>query len=269
MSSVCLPLADCVSQSAAAPRTALLLVAHPGHELRLFGWMAALRPQVLVLTDGSGPEQCSRLNSTRSLLRELGCTPGALFGRYTDQEIYRALLTQQHTLFVDLAIELVQILTATHFDVIIADPLEGHNPTHDLCAMLLGAALGKLRRLQARLPQCFEYELVCRHPVPDATQPRIQLNRQELRHKLAAAFAYQGLKGEISLALIIEGVRAQATELLRAVDHDLSTTAPSVYPPHYESHGARQRAAGRYAEVIRYSEHVRPVAEALRQWQCA
>ena len=35
-------------------RKAALIVAHPGHELRVHHWMELARPLVLVLTDGSG-----------------------------------------------------------------------------------------------------------------------------------------------------------------------------------------------------------------------
>lgn len=31
---------------------AALVVAHPGHELRVYGWLEQARPRVFVLTDG-------------------------------------------------------------------------------------------------------------------------------------------------------------------------------------------------------------------------
>ena len=34
-------------------------------------------------------------------------------------------------------------------------------------------------------------------------------------------------------------------------------------PPYYETYGAQQVAAGRYAHVLRYASHFRPCAEAI------
>src|SRR4051794_29308473 len=51
---------------------AALVVAHPGHELRVHGWIEAVRPLVHVLTDGSGSSGRSRLESTRRVLGPTG-----------------------------------------------------------------------------------------------------------------------------------------------------------------------------------------------------
>ena len=40
-----------------------LVVAHPGHELRVYGWLALRKPDVYILTDGSGHTGNSRLDS--------------------------------------------------------------------------------------------------------------------------------------------------------------------------------------------------------------
>jgi hypothetical protein len=54
-------------------------VAHPGHELRVFGWLHAARPRVFVLTDGSGRTGRSRLPSTTRILREAGAEPASIY----------------------------------------------------------------------------------------------------------------------------------------------------------------------------------------------
>src|SRR5438105_9826273 len=71
---------------------ALLVVAHPGHELRLFGWLCSARPDVLVLTDGSGHSGRSRIEATRNVLLMTGARAGAVFGEFTDRQLYAALL---------------------------------------------------------------------------------------------------------------------------------------------------------------------------------
>ena len=80
---------------------ALLVVGHPGHELMVHGWLEAARPLVMVLTDGSGHAGVSRLPSTAALLARAGATPGPIFGRFTDVELYRALLDCRTDVFAD------------------------------------------------------------------------------------------------------------------------------------------------------------------------
>ena len=57
-----------------------LLVAHPGHELLLHGWISRTKPVIHVLTDGSPLSSASRLGRTTELLRDLGARSGAIFG---------------------------------------------------------------------------------------------------------------------------------------------------------------------------------------------
>src|ERR1700742_4299674 len=71
-------------------RGAALIVAHPGHELRLHGWMSLARPCVYVLTDGSGHSGQSRLAATTQLLSTIRAESGCIYGRFTDAEFYAA-----------------------------------------------------------------------------------------------------------------------------------------------------------------------------------
>jgi hypothetical protein len=60
---------DVALESRSRHERALLVVAHPGHELRLFGWLSYARADVLVLTDGSGRSARPRINGTYLSLR--------------------------------------------------------------------------------------------------------------------------------------------------------------------------------------------------------
>src|SRR3954451_5472162 len=73
-----------------------LLVAHPGHELLLQGWISLTKPAVHVLTTGPGPPAEPRLDRTADLLRELGAKPGAISDRLTDRQAY-ALITERNS----------------------------------------------------------------------------------------------------------------------------------------------------------------------------
>jgi len=49
-----------------------LVIAHPGHELRVCHWLELAQPTVFILTDGSGRSGKSRLGSTTKVLEQAG-----------------------------------------------------------------------------------------------------------------------------------------------------------------------------------------------------
>jgi hypothetical protein len=71
------------------------------------------------------------------------------------------------------------------------------------------------------------------------------------------------MRGEVEAALRRCGSSAYAVESL----HPPSTRAMldrfEVKPPGYEAVGEQRVAAGRYRDVIRYREHMRPLFRAL------
>src|SRR5438552_300306 len=73
---------------------AALVIAHPGHELRVHAWVELARPLAFVLTDGSGHTGQSRLASTSRLLERTGAAPGGIYGRLTDRALYAAIRTE-------------------------------------------------------------------------------------------------------------------------------------------------------------------------------
>ncbi|HXK22593.1 MAG TPA: hypothetical protein VMS55_07950, partial [Myxococcota bacterium] len=122
------------------PRSALL-VAHPGHELLLHGWLRATRPQVCVLTDGSGRDGESRLEATTRLLELADAQRGPLYGRYPDRVIYEALLDGDTAFFVGLAQELAKWLAGDGIERVVGDAAEGWNPIHDAFRLTVNAAI--------------------------------------------------------------------------------------------------------------------------------
>src|ERR1044072_660441 len=82
-----------------------LVVAHPGHELRIHHWLERARPVTLVLTDGSGHGERGRINSTTTVLDRVGARRGVIYGPLSDRQLYRAILAGEHDLFTRLADE--------------------------------------------------------------------------------------------------------------------------------------------------------------------
>ena len=251
----------------AAGTRAFLMVAHPGHELRIHGWLETVRPHVFVLTDGSGRIDRSRLASTSRVLAAVGAQPGSIYGRFTDVALYDAILGGRHEVFRALALDFADALTRTRPDYVVGDALEGYNPVHDVCRSIINVALEISARRGTPMAGNFDFPLVGR---PDAArrQPAamvvgLRLEEPQLARKLAAAHGYPELGHEIEAALRENSVDAFRDECLRAADG--GHTPPEI-PPYYEKYGEGQVAAGYYSRALRYREHVLPIVESLQAW---
>lgn len=270
---------------------AALLIAHPGHELTVHGWLERQHPEVFVLTDGSGRSGVSRLHSTGKVLRAAGAVPGEIYGRFPEAAIYRALLEGDLDLFVSLGEELATALEDGEFGYVAADMAEGFNPVHDVWRMVVNAAVALVRRRAGRQLLNFEFSLFRRqdaNDVPGQKGRRIELDAAEFMRKLKTAQAYPELAPEVVAAIFgkmddpilgdpaikdqVEkvlgsfGLEAFRVEYLRQLG-DHTVPAPSLDPavPFYELYGEKLVAVGRYAEVLRYRDHIAPVAAALQQ----
>jgi hypothetical protein len=259
-----------VSRLLQSRRTALV-IGHPGHELLLHGWLERVRPSVCVLTDGSGGEGRSRLASTARVIDASGARPGPIFGGLTDRELYSMMLDGDFAPITALHTALLRTLLDNRIECVVADAAEGHNPTHDLCRLLVNAAVAGAARL-GRTIDNYEFMQVGRPDGPDRERGRerardreyISLDEAELQRKLAAAAAYPEMAAEVERALAKYGVDWCRTEwFLRAADDP--TEAHRAQPPFYETFGAKRVAEGLYSRVLRYHEHVVPVIDHLRR----
>lgn len=244
-----------------------IIVAHPGHELRAYHWMERERPLYFCLTDGSGAAAASRMPSTTRLLEDLGATPGPVYGRYTDKEIYRLLLDGSVDVFVRLANDLATALVAADVDHVAGDAVEGFNPTHDVCRFLIDGAVEISRRRTGRRIENVEF--VLDGPPDDcpadirARATWLRLDDAALTRKIDSALAYAELRDEVSGVLERFGRQAFAVECLRPPTTRLMMEQFDRDRPSYERYGEKRVEAGIYGEVIRYREHVLPVWSAI------
>src|ERR1700720_1629366 len=187
-----------VPEGLSSYRRPALLVGHPGHELRVLGWLAENRPRVYVLTDGSGPDGTSRLPATSRLLDRLGSRRGRVFGLFSDARTYRAILEQEIGIFQSIVDELAQSLIEHGIDFVAADAAEGFNPTHDICRQLANAAVSKARMLTGRAIANYEFCLtewdLKGNENHDSRCWHLRLEDRFLRLKLNAAREYDELK---------------------------------------------------------------------------
>jgi hypothetical protein len=247
------PIADAIA----------LVVAHPGHELLVYHWIEKHHPIYCCLTDGSGGGATSRLSSTTRLLNNLGTSVGPIYGRYPDTLVYRLLLEGRVDVFVALAHELADALAKAGVDCVVGDAAEGFNPSHDLCRLIVDGAVEILRRRTGR--EVRNYEFLLDGP-PEADRPGsvvVRLDEAALERKLAAARDYPAMRAEVEAALGRYGRQAFAMECFHPVAATSLTSRFEQEVPDYERYGARRVNEGRYAEIIRYRDHVRPVAMAI------
>jgi len=275
---------------------AALVVAHPGHEMCVYGWLESARPRVFVLTDGSGRAGQSRLLATTKLLGELGLEPGSIFGRFTDRAIYSAVMAQDNGLFLGLARELASAFVREKIEAVVGDASEGYNSTHDLCRALINAAVSIAQRASGQQIANYDFPVVGQpsaYSIPPQTNALwLRLEESVFQRKLTAVQRYYPeLLAEMEAALDRIGpgpwrtyLELTAQEEAEWMKHRLDafrveclrpvlsseqsrelTDEFKEKPPFYELHGEAQVAAGHYDQVIRYREHIRPIAVMLRQ----
>ena len=270
-----------------------MIVAHPGHELRVHSWLEETRPLVCVLTDGSGRTGRSRLDSTTEVLEAAGAVPGPVYGEMSDVELYTAALDHDHSRFTRVVDELASMLLREQIECVVGDAEEGYNPGHDICRLIINAAVRLANLTGRRRIANYDFTLVappghCPEPLR-ADSLRLELDEAAFARKLASARNYPELQAEVEAALSgagSVGLREHAdlarrsgsdfggagapdfrVEWLRPVDARVESARPFTGErPFYEEYGERQVAAGHYTRVLRYREHVLPLTRALNSY---
>jgi hypothetical protein len=247
-----------------------LVVAHPGHELRVYGWLERVRPRVFVLTDGSGRTGHSRLQSTTNILSGVGALPGSVYGRFSDLAIYQAILHHDYQLFAGLVRELAEEFLRERIEYVAGDSAEGYNTTHDVCRLVLDAALEMATRARGVRVGNYDFLLKGRlDECPASLRDRaiwFHLDEDAVGRKLKAAHDYSELAAEVKAAIRENDAGAFQIECLRPVESNKLIERLATEKPFYEEFGEQQVAAGHYEHVIRYREHILPLAEALREF---
>ena len=246
---------------------AALVIAHPGHELLVHGWLELAHPTVFVLTDGSGRTGRSRLDATTRVLDQTGAHRSPIYGSFTDRAGYSAILDHRFGFFVSLAEALAGALVAQRIDYVVGDAEEGYNPMHDVCRLVINAAVRAAHRAGGRRVANLDLPIVGgteENGDGSSTGPlRVELTEDAFARKLAAARGYLALTDEVESALRGRLLSAFRVESFRAVDSHRHDSPCGTEPRFYERYGEKQVAAGHYARVLRYGEHIVPLSNAL------
>jgi hypothetical protein len=209
----------------------------------------------------------------------------------SDGELYAAVLDHAHSTFTRLVEELAAMLSRERVGVVAGDAEEGYNPSHDICRLLVNAAIRLVQRTTDARISNYDFTLVgppghCpEHLRADAI--RLDLNDAAFARKLSAAHNYPELRAEVEAALGGAGSVAfgEHPDLARRTGQEFKGACANDFRvewlrpvaaegfgrfhlgvrerPFYEAYGERQVQAGHYRRVLRYREHVLPLAAAL------
>ncbi len=240
-----------------------LVVAHPGHELSLHGWLELMKPEVFVLTDGSGSARHSRIGSTRAVLETAQARPGDIFGYLSDRELYEAILKRDTERFRALAAALADRFVRAGIEVVVTDAAEGYNSGHDVCRIVVEAAAALATAAGARPVKVFDCPLVFSHS-PTAQSVTVRLSAEAVERKKRAAYGYPELAGEVEAALRRDPQAFHVETLRAALPRPLALTLDTGKQPFYEEYGEQQVVAGLYPQVIRLREHLLPLAAGIQ-----
>jgi hypothetical protein len=233
----------------------VLIVAHPGHELRLFNWMERESPLVFILSDGSGGAQSSRLDYSISAIRAAGATLIEGSGQRSDREWYARILAGDVSVFMEAADAIAAAALRRQAPLVVSDAADGYNPLHDLCQAIGSAVVARIAR-DARPPKFL---------VSPATAEAIgtgsiewKLEDEAVRRKHQTVSANSPLAEEVA-RLLDEAPGALNTERLLVPMFDW----PDSWNPEWEGFGRKRVNEGRFAVAITYRDHVLRIANAL------
>jgi hypothetical protein len=241
---------------------AALLIAHPGHELRIHGWLEKARPLVFIITDGSGATGIARIAKSADVLRAAGCRCGSAFGRFTDVNVYDFILHCDVDPFVSLTREIAMSLADAGVDYAVGDAVEFYNPVHDLSRVILSFAIEYARQLTHREIDQFEFAVVNSPRKHAANDVVVNLDDAAMGRKIDAALRYDELQGQAEEDIRRNGLDTFRTERLHFLDRAAARPEPTGIP-YYEKRGEEQVRAGRYVEVLRYRPHFAAFVEEM------
>jgi hypothetical protein len=243
-----------------------LILGHPGHELKVLGWLSEYSPFVYVVTDGGGRHGVSRVPSTAALVTEFGGQLGDVFGCVSDAAIYYAMLYKDISFFLELVHRIAASLIEHRIDFVAGDAAEGFNPTHDICRAMINAAVTMVRAAVSRRIANYEFSLTeweQRGPEEHNQQcVHLRLDDSLLCRKLLAAEGYVELREEVRRALAQRGREYFRIECLRETAEPGMPQQDSP-KPYYETWGEKRISEGKYTAVIRFREHILPITDEI------
>jgi len=244
-----------------------LIIGHPGHELRAYAFIKKYKPDVFILTDGSGSHKASRLHQSIKLLDSLGAKFQDTIKIFTDIELYNIVLGQNLSEIISYKNSLKQIIIDNDYDIIVGDALEGFNPTHDICRYLINGIISEMS-FSINAKAILNYDFVLDSAPNNISFDNnieglsLKLTDEDFKMKIEAAMSYPELKYEVVTAIEKYGTEVFLWESFGRV-FDLNQISNwDTIRPYYEEFGEKRVGQGAYSAIITFDKHIKPIAEA-------
>jgi hypothetical protein len=246
----------------------LFVFSHPNHELAVFGYVQRLRPRLLFLTDGGGPE---RLAETRAGLESIGLLHNARFLDHTEAAFYDALVEGNIAFFQSVSAEIRDEIDRVTPDEVYYDAVEFYNPVHDMSTPLVRRALpSSFKGREYEVPLVYQqegpgesYEIQRFPRSQQRDEVSIRLTDGELEAKVSARDRiYSQLRqqmGPLIGRLPLEHLKSEVV----ARTLDSLPTPDATRTLRYEWRGQLLKARGEVDNVITYVHHYLPIAMGL------
>jgi hypothetical protein len=242
-----------------------VVIGHPGHELRAFKFIKEHKPDIFIITDGSGATNISRVDNSIKIIESLGARYIKLFEPIPDKLIYRFMLEGNIAEIHKIKNDLSEKFIIEGYDFVIGDSLEGFNPTHDLCRYIINSIVKDCQLKANRIISNYSFDL---DKAPNKVKNNvanmlIELHVRELEQKYEAAISYPELKFEVEKVLKIYGKEAFKFEYYSKIDDPNSLKNWDEISPQYENFGKEKVNNCLYPEVIQFEKHMKPIALSL------
>ena len=244
-----------------SPTSPVVFLAHPGHEVRLYGWIAKTKPTVHVLTTGSRhTRRMERLNACARILDGLGAAKGVLFGEVFDTELYEAILMQRMETFHTWTDALRDSLVDAGTTLVVCDGWQSFSVAHDLASVIARVAAGEAGH---------DITVLEFAPVPESLPGVFDMGSPVYEFDLADALKREKKSVAMSVPDLHELAeyidREGEQNLLRERFYHPCPAAALLDPPQtplYERYGEERVRAGHYKRAIGW-KHLRPIVEGL------
>lgn len=251
-----------------------MVFAHGNHELFVAGLIQLYQPHILYLTCGSHPENDWTEPQARESLQSLGFEGLVTFLPVTEREIYQRMLAGDAIWFAEIRDRIGSWLSQVQPEVVFADAFEWYNPVHDLCPLLVDAAIETGEIVSLSNPRRYDLPLGFQTTPQQRTSVPDDPDFFTLKYLLSEQQSQRKRDVLTNLATIDASVR-EATSKWKRERLELEIYRPvpperdyRIAPPRdawktYDDHGLDNVRHGRYQQAILFHKHYAPLAEAL------
>lgn len=256
-----------------------MVFAHPAHELFVFGSVLRFQPDILFLSRGYRTGSLSGNESLQQVLQEFGFRGRVTVLPHEEGEIFARYLCGDFTWFAKLRDQVADWLSGVRPGTLFSDAYEHYNSAHDLCPLIVEAAVRKLpfrpeRRLEFPMAvYSLSHAQSNRYAGRQTTWSRHFLSPSSLAAKRAIWDQVRAEAQQVDVpfrdgpAEITDAWPQErfATEYYQLTPHDREFDLPpsDICWADYDDRGRARVREGRAKQAITFAEHFVPLAQAL------